>query len=144
MPLFSYFPAGVLGGNVSGQGINWLTDTINVALVGSGWTPSPTSNKVWSDVSANEVTGTGYTAGGQALASKTVTVSGSTTTLSGANVTWADSTITARYAVIYKSTGVGSTSMLVGYVDFGSNQSSSAGNFTIAWNAAGIATLPVA
>jgi hypothetical protein len=58
-----------------------------------------------------------------------------------ANVTWSASTITARGAVLYQNTGTDSTSPLIGYFDFGSDQSSSSGDFTIAWNAEGLLNL---
>lgn len=112
-------------------------------MLTSSYTPSQSANAHWSDVNTNEVTGTGYTAGGATLGSKSLTIASNVTTFTAANTTWSTSTITARYAVIYKSTGTASTSALIGYIDFGSNQSSSGGNFTIAWNASGILTLPV-
>jgi len=64
--------------------------------------------------------------------------------LDAADTTWASSTITARYAVVYASTGTASTSPLIGYVDFGSDQSSTNGNFTITWDATGIVRVTVA
>lgn len=42
------------------------TDTYKCALV-TGYTPSQTAHTRWSDVSANEITGTGYTAGGNTV-----------------------------------------------------------------------------
>lgn len=63
--------------------------------------------------------------------------------LDGDDVTWASSTITARYAVGYYSTGVATTSPLVFYVDFGSDQSSSNGNFTVAFDPTGIMVIPI-
>ena len=143
MPMFYSFPQAALGGLDAGITIDLIANTINVALLTSSWTPSQGSNKHWSDINSNEVSGTGYTAGGASLGSKSLTVSGNTTTFAAANTTWSTSTITARYAAIYKNTGTASTSALIGYIDFGSNQSSSGGNFTIAWNASGILTLPV-
>lgn len=121
--------------------IDWDSDDIRVALVTSSYTPDQDAHDYWDDVVANEVSGTGYTANGTALASKTITFTGATNkiTLDAADVTWATSTITARYAVIYNRTpSTDATRPLLGYVDFGSNQSSSAGNFTITWNASGI------
>ncbi len=66
--------------------IDWDTDVIKVALVTSSYTPAQDTHDYWDDVSANEASGTGYTAGGATLGSKTqgytagtnVTVSGST------------------------------------------------------------------
>jgi hypothetical protein len=49
--------------------------TIKAALVSSSWTPdtSTTGNSVWADVSANEVSGNGWTAGGETLTSVVAT-----------------------------------------------------------------------
>ena len=122
--------------------VDWDTDTIKVALVSSSYTPNQDSDDYWDDVSSYEVTGTGYTAGGATLASKTVGYTSGTnvTKFDAADVSWTSSTITARYAVVYLSTGSSSTSVLIAYVDFGSDQSSSSGTFSISWSASGIFT----
>lgn len=114
------------------------TDTLKVALVTSTYTPAVTHN-FFSDIT-NEVTGTGYTAGGAALASVTVTQDdvNNRGVLDAADVTWASSTITARGAVLYKDTGTASTSPLIAYFDFTTDKSSSASDFTIQWHADGI------
>lgn len=127
--------------------VDWDTDTIKVALVSSSYTPNQDSHDYWDDVSANEVTGTGYTAGGASLASKTATYDSGTNVviLDAADTVWASSTITARYAVIYDDAGAtAAQKVLVGYVDFGSDQSSTNGNFTVTWDATGIVRITVA
>jgi len=126
--------------------VDFDSDTIKVALLTSSYTPNQDTHDYFNDVSANEVTGTGYTAGGNTLASKTATYDSGTNVivLDAADVTWASSTITARYAVVYDSTGTASTSALIGYVDFGSDQSSTNGNFTITWDSTGIVRITVA
>jgi hypothetical protein len=122
--------------------IDWDTDTIKVALVTSSYTPDQDAHDYWNDVSANEASGTGYTAGGATLASKTQAYTSGTnvTKFDAADVSWPTSTVTARYAVVYLDTGSGATSPLIAYVAVGSNQSSSAGTFSIVWDAAGIFT----
>jgi len=118
------------------------TDDIQVALVTSSYTPNIDTHDNFDDIT-NEVSGTGYTAGGADLANEAVTVD--TTDDEGVfdadDVTWSSSTITARGAVLYKNTGTPSTSKLICYFDFGSDKVSSSGNFTIAWNAEGILNL---
>jgi hypothetical protein len=91
----------------------------------------------------NEVTGTGYTAGGATLASLVTAVDtvNDRASWSAANASWSSSTITARGAVVYKSTGTSSTSPLLCYFDFTTDQVSSAGTFTISWNANGLLLL---
>lgn len=127
--------------------VDWDTDDIRVALLGSGYTPNQDTDIHWDDVSASEVSGTGYTAGGDALANPSATYDGATNVviLSGDDVTWANSTVTARYAVVYSNEGAtAAEKVLVGYVDFGSDQSSSNGNFTISWDSTGIVRVTVA
>lgn len=125
--------------------IDYDTDTIKVMLCTSSYAPDQDAHIYKSSVT-NEVTGTGYTAGGVTLASKTITYTGgtNTVTLDAADVSWTTATFTARYAVIYDSTGTDSTSALLGYVDFGADQPVSAGTFTIQWDAAGLLTATAA
>lgn len=121
------------------------TDTIKVALCTSTYTPNQDTHDYFNDIT-NEVSGTGYTAGGATLGSVTWTYSsGSNTwTLDAADTSWASSTITARYAIIYVDTaGASSTDPLIGYVDFGSDIVSTGGTFLITWNASGILTVTV-
>lgn len=126
--------------------VDFDSDTIKVALLSSSYTPDQDAHDYFNDVSSYEVSGTGYTAGGATLASKTATYDSATNVviLDAADTTWASSTITARYAVVYGSTGTASTSPLIGYVDFGSDQSSTSGNFTITWDSTGIVRITVA
>jgi len=81
----------------------------------------------------NEVSGTGYSAGGSALTNVTPTSSGTTALTDFADLTFSNSTITARGALIYNTTadsGTGTTNSVL-VLDFGSDQSSSSGDFTI-------------
>jgi hypothetical protein len=126
--------------------VDFDSDTIKVALLSSSYTPDQDAHDYLNDVSSFEVTGTGYTAGGNTLGSKTATYDSANNVviLDAADTTWSSSTITARYAVVYGSTGTSSTSPLIGYVDFGSDQSSTNGNFTITWDSTGIVRITVA
>ena len=77
----------------------------------------------------NEVSGTGYTAGGNTLTiSANPTTSGTTAFLDFADTTWASATITARGALIYKD---GGGNPAVAVLDFGADKTSTAGDFTI-------------
>lgn len=81
----------------------------------------------------DEVSGTGYSAGGGTLTNVTPTTSGTTALTDFADLTFGSSTITARGALIYNTTtagGSGTTDSVV-VLDFGSDKSSSAGDFTI-------------
>jgi hypothetical protein len=134
-------------GKALNKEIDWDTDAIKVMLLSSAYTPNQDTHDYLDDVVASEVTGTGYTAGGATLASKTLTYdsANNVTVLDAADVTWASSTITARYAVIYDDAGAtNAQKALIGYVDFGADQSSTNGNFTITWDATGIVRLTAA
>ena len=119
------------------------TDTIKMMLVTSTYTPNQDTHTKRSDVT-NEVVGAGYTAGGVALANKTVVVdnTGNTGVFDADDITIATATITARGAVLYKSRGgASSADELIAYLDFGNDITSTAGNFVITFSASGILTL---
>jgi len=125
--------------------IDILDDTIKVMLTTVTYVPDQDVHDYKDDVT-NEVVGTGYTATGEALASKTVTYTPGTNkwVLDAADVTWANSTITARIAAIYDATpATDATRPLLGYQDFGADFSSNNGPFTIQWAAAGIIEITV-
>ena len=112
--------------------IDFDTDTFKVMLVTSSYTPNKDTHDKRDDVT-NEVSGTGYTAGGVTSAcTVTKDTANDRVTLSFAAVNWATSTITARAAVIYKSRGgASSADELVCYVDFGGDVSSSSATFSL-------------
>ena len=122
--------------------IDLENDTIKVALCTSSYTPDIDSHGFFDDIT-NEVAGTGYTAGGQALAGKTTTQDNTNDegNFDATDTTWSTSTITARYGVLYKDTGTLATSPLICYIDFGEDKISSGGDFTLQWNADGIINL---
>ena len=80
---------------------------------------------------AHEVSGGGYTAGGQTLTKVAPALDGSTALVTFANVTWNPATFSARCALIYNST----TNAAVAVLDFGSTKTAS-GTFTITFPAA--------
>lgn len=121
------------------------TDTLKVMLLTSVYTPNQGTHQYQSDLT-NEVTGTGYTAGGQALVSvtKTYNTGTKTWTLDASDTVWAASTLTARYAVVYDaSPGTTATNPLLCYLDFGVDIPSAGGNYTVQWDPAGIITQTV-
>ena len=119
------------------------TDTIRVALVTSGYTPSQDDHEDYADITNEVANGNGYTTKGAALANKAVTTDDTDNegVFDADNVTWAASTITARGAIVYKDSGTDATSWFIAYFDFGSDQSSANGNFIITWNEEGIVNL---
>lgn len=136
--LYNSFKRDIMNG-----AIDLDTDTIHVMLVTSTYTPNIDTHTKRSDIT-NEVTGTGYTAGGAALASKVVSVDNTDDegVFDAADSSWTTATITARGAVLYKNRGgVSSADELIGYVDFTTDRISSAGTFTIQWDSEGIINL---
>lgn len=125
--------------------IDFDTATVKAMLCTSAYVPSQDTHRYKSSVTG-EVAGTGYTAGGVTLASKTVTYDTATNTLTldCADPAWPASTITARYLVFYVSTGSDATSALISYVDFGADVSTTTGTWTYAVPTSGIAQLTAA
>lgn len=112
--------------------LDYDTNTFKAMLVTSSYTADQDAHLKRSDIT-NEVSGTGYTAGGSVCA---VTVTKDTTnnktTIQFAAVSWPSSTISARGCVYYRSRGGASTAdELVAYNDFGSTISSSNATFTV-------------
>jgi hypothetical protein len=86
-----------------------------------------------------EVSGAGYTATGNTVGSMGSNIASNVYSITGANASWPASTFTARYAVLYDSTpATDATRPLIGYVDFGADQSPSNGTLSVTWNASGI------
>ena len=77
----------------------------------------------------NEVSGTGYSTGGGTLTRIDPTTSGTTAFTDFADLTFSTATVTARGALIYNDTAAGDPSVVV--LDFGSDKTSTAGDFTI-------------
>jgi len=126
--IYNSFKRDIMNGS-----IDLDTDTIKIMLVTSAYTPDVDTHSKRSSIT-NEVTGTGYVAGGFALANKSVIQSNSTNagvfTADAINIP--DATITARGCVIYKSRGgASSADELIAYGDFGADITSTNGIFTI-------------
>jgi hypothetical protein len=98
------------------------------------FTSSATLSAATTDYSTtNEVSGTGYTAGGGTLVNVTPTSSGTTAFTDFNDLTFSSSTITANGAMIYNTQtggGTGTTDSVV-LLAFGSDKTSTNGDFTI-------------
>jgi hypothetical protein len=128
-----------------GTAVNdWDTDTQKIALL-TGYTANQDTHDFFDDVSGTEITGTGYTAGGATLASKTATydTASDQIRLDAADPSWTTSTLSATDAVIYKSTGTASTSPLLVGIDFGGTVATTAGTFAITFDSLGVFVLDV-
>lgn len=98
-------------------GTDWSADTIKIALVTSSYTFSA-AHDFFNDIT-NELSGTGYTAGGATLASKTEVASGGTRTYDAADPVWtglAAAAGTPAAAIVYRDTGSAATSPLLCYL----------------------------
>jgi len=116
---------------------DWVTDTIKVSLHTSAYVPNQDTHNFHDDLTNEIAGGSGYTAGGVTLGSKTLTydTGSNTVRLDAADAAWTFSASkTMRIAAIYKDTGASATSPLIGYVDFVTDETTS-GNFTIQWDA---------
>lgn len=94
-----------------------------------------------SSVSSNQITATGYTAGGATLTSKAVTIDNTDDRayFDFANPTWTiTGTMTAQIFVIYKDTGNAATSPIIAIIDKGAPQSRTDADFVLQLNSKGL------
>ena len=121
------------GADLANATLDWDTDTLKVALLDSNHTFTGTDD-TWANISANEVSATGYTAGGATLASCSIT-DADPNVLDCADVTWTiTGTLTAAHAAIYNTSD--SDNLIVSY-DFGGDSTTIDGDFEIKWHANG-------
>ncbi len=113
------------------EGVHDFTShTFKLAL----YTSSATIDATTTAYSAtNEVSGTGYSAGGATLTASNPTTGGTTAFVDFSDVAFSNSTITARGCLIYNSSA---SNKAVAVLDFGSDQASSSSTFTIQFPAA--------
>lgn len=117
-------------------------ETHKVAMFTNSITPNFSSDTAYgvAPYNANEVSGTGYTAGGTVLTSTALSESPTGTIMyDAADTSWASSTITnARGALIYADALAGNNALLL--INFGADYSTSNGTFTIQYAATGVFT----
>ena len=101
------------------------TDVIKLALYTSAATLSAATTAY---STSDEVVGTGYTAGGNTLTGASVSLSGTTAYVDFSDTTWSTATITARGALMYNSS---KSNKAIAVLDFGSDKTSTAGDFTV-------------
>jgi len=105
--------------NYSYRNVDWDAGTFKMALLTSDYVPSR-SHAFFDDVSANEASGTNYTAGGATLANPAVTrdASGYRDQFSSDAASWTALTCDdIRYGVVYEDTGDPATSVLIAWFD---------------------------
>jgi len=104
---------------------NLEANTLKVALFDNTATLSSATTAY---AIANEASGSGYTAGGEAMTGMAVTLDGSTAIFDADNVSWANATISAQAAVIYNNSF---SNAAIAVLDFGSVKTSTNGTFEI-------------
>ena len=106
------------------------SDTYKLAM----FTSSATLGKSTTNyATTNEVSSSGYSAGGKALVNQGVKVSSSVAITDFADLSFVGVTLTARGALIYNTTtdGGSNTTDAVAVLDFGGDKTATAGTFTI-------------
>lgn len=117
------------------EGHNLASDTIKIALYSSSASLGASTTAY---TTSNEITGTGYTAGGVTLANQTVATSGTTAYFDADDPTWSSASFTARGALIYNSTN---SDKAIAVLDFGGDFTVSSGTFRIVFPAAGTSAI---
>jgi hypothetical protein len=114
-------------------------DTIKVGLV-TGHSPDIDTHTQWSDVSGDEESGTGYSAGGETLGSKAVTQDNDNDRgkFDAGDVTWSGLDVgTPSHAIMYDDTHA--SDLLIAYWEL--STASNGGDYTLQWHANGIILL---
>lgn len=111
----------------------FLTDEIKVLLVTSGYTFDADMTTIFGLEGGDEVSGTGYTAGGKVLSGKSKVG----LALFADNVSWTGSTFSAAGAIIYKSSG----GPVMAHIDFEGTHSPAGEEFQLNWDENGIFVL---
>lgn len=144
--LYDKFRQGQITGLAGTGAIDLANATLKISLHTNTYTPNQNTDDFF-DNATNEVSGTNYTAGGNAVASVTVsnpTTAGVITVDGNDPATWSQSTAgfsNARLAVLYEDTGTPATSGLIAYSDdFSADRGNVDGDFSITLDANGIFT----
>lgn len=114
----------------------WLANPITVALLKPTYVPNRDTHKVWTDISAQEITGTGYTQ--KVLTSKLAPYdpAADRTDLQAADTSWGPgATFQSAFAVVYDNSG---SKKLWSLVDFEGTKDVVDGVFVIDWAAVGL------
>lgn len=129
---------------------NLEEEDVRVALIGGSYELDPSAKMMlssvklcWADLMKHEASGPGYEPGGQALTGKRVVFDEEALRLSlfADDPYWVDSSIKARFAVVYVNTYDPQESPVLTYVDFKGPQESINGLFRLMWAEKGVLTV---
>lgn len=133
---------GKAGLHIANGDLNWSTDTIDMALVTSAYTPDRGNNEFFSDITNELTTGGGYTAGGFALTTKTRSYDATTREerylADPISVAALTPSSPFRYGIVYKNTGTPGTSFLLALLNFGADQNPGGLPFAVQWASTGV------
>lgn len=120
---------------------SWEAEDNKVLLVTDTYTHDYTVHDFHNDIT-NEVTGTNYTAGGNALTATEITLAAGLLTFDAADASWPSSTIAnAMAAIHYFNVGTSATDQLGLLSDFVTAVSTTNGTLSVQWAAAGLYTI---
>jgi hypothetical protein len=117
--------------------VNLDLTTNQIAMYNNTETPNYDTETAY--VATNEVSGTGYTAGGQDVVNPVFSVTSGTLKFDLDDQVWASISVTAYGAKMYAE-ALATDNLIVG-VNFGGAFTSTAGTFTIQWAAGGVFTI---
>ena len=146
LQLYGKFSANIMGGETGTDvPMDFLSDTIKATLHTTTYVPNTDTHEAFADATNELTTANGYTAGGIAIAGKTVVYATDRTTfdMDDTTVTWTASGagITFRYIVFWDDTTTAPVDALIGYIDStgSGNQTITAGNtLTVTTGATGL------
>jgi hypothetical protein len=115
---------------------------VSALLVTDSYTPAYDTHDFYNDIT-NEVSGDGYSSGGETLTSTELTLAGGVLTFDAADVSWESSTITSAMAAVLKFSrgGASSADELILLSDFVNAVSTTNGTLEIQWHSSGIMTV---
>ena len=118
----------------------WVGESWKITLLNNTHVPNAGTQQFISDVVAREIAASGaYVLGGLSIAGKVSTADGNNYFLDADDLNIGPATtITYRYGVLYKDTGIQGTSPIRAHIDFVVDQAVTNGTSTIQWNALGI------
>ncbi|MEX1247551.1 MAG: hypothetical protein WEA61_03650 [Anaerolineales bacterium] len=122
--------------------LDFENDEFKVALFSSAYIANQDAHEFFADLT-NEVSGSGYTAGGKILQNKALIRDddNDVVVFDAGDLSWTVATFTARAAVIYKGTGSPATSPVLAYIDFEEDLEAAGEDFLLQWHENGILTL---
>lgn len=137
------FASGVFGATLRDAlknviALDWTAAGNKVALYTNTDTPNFSADPA-SYAATNEVAGTGYTAGGQVLASPTLTIATGVLTLDGADTVWTTTTLSGIRGLKLYADALTPKALILA-INFGADYNTVAGNLTLQYNAAGLTT----